>query len=73
MKEIRIGCSGGSYRDWHGPFYPQDLPMKNWFAFYAETFDTVEINNSFYRLVTDRDARHMRDHRRTGLRSSDPQ
>ncbi|WP_022682911.1 DUF72 domain-containing protein [Sphingobium bisphenolivorans] len=47
---IRIGCSGWNYRHWRGRFYPEKLPMKQWFAFYAEHFDTVEINNSFYRL-----------------------
>lgn len=47
---IRIGCSGWIYRHWRGRFYPEKLAVKNWFAFYAEHFDTVEINNSFYRL-----------------------
>lgn len=47
---IRIGCSGWNYRHWRGAFYPQRLAVKRWFAFYAEHFDTVEINNSFYRL-----------------------
>ncbi|EPR16475.1 hypothetical protein M527_20550 [Sphingobium indicum IP26] len=47
---IRIGCSGWNYRDWRGRFYPEKMAAKNWFAFYAEQFDTVEINNSFYRL-----------------------
>lgn len=47
---IRVGCSGWNYRHWRGAFYPDGLAMKNWFAFYAEHFDTVEINNSFYRL-----------------------
>jgi uncharacterized protein YecE (DUF72 family) len=50
MERIRIGCSGWNYRDWRGPFYPKELPVKGWFAFYAGIFDTVEINNSFYRL-----------------------
>jgi uncharacterized protein YecE (DUF72 family) len=48
--EIRIGCSGWVYKHWRGLFYPETLPMKRWFAHYAESFDTVEINNSFYRL-----------------------
>ena len=48
--EIRIGCSGWNYRHWRSAFYPQGLAVKRWFAFYAEHFDTVEINNSFYRL-----------------------
>jgi uncharacterized protein YecE (DUF72 family) len=47
---IRIGCSGWQYTHWRGDFYPAGLPAARWFAHYALTFDTVEINNSFYRL-----------------------
>jgi uncharacterized protein YecE (DUF72 family) len=47
---IHIGCSGWNYRHWRGAFYPEGLPVKRWFAHYAAHFDTVEINNSFYRL-----------------------
>lgn len=47
---IHIGCSGWSYKHWRGIFYPQGLPQKRWFGRYAEEFDTVEINASFYRL-----------------------
>ncbi|HXY91510.1 MAG TPA: DUF72 domain-containing protein [Acidimicrobiia bacterium] len=46
----RVGCSGWVYRDWRGPFYPPQLPQREWFAHYATYFDTVEINNTFYRL-----------------------
>jgi len=46
----RVGCSGWNYRSWRGRFYPDDLPASKWLAFYAAHFDTVEINNSFYRL-----------------------
>src|SRR5262245_42466455 len=48
--EVRIGCSGWHYKHWVGPFYPADLPASKMLAWYAERFDTVEINNSFYRL-----------------------
>lgn len=48
--ELRIGCSGWQYRHWRGNFYPEDLPQSRWFEFYATRFDTVELNNSFYRL-----------------------
>lgn len=48
--EIRIGCSGWQYRHWRELFYPKGLAQKNWFHFYAETFSTVELNTSFYRL-----------------------
>jgi uncharacterized protein YecE (DUF72 family) len=50
VKPIRIGCSGWNYKHWRERFYPKGLPVSRWFAFYAETFDTVEINNSFYML-----------------------
>lgn len=50
VSPIRIGCSGWNYRHWRGAFYPEKLPVKRWFDFYAEHFGTVEINNSFYRL-----------------------
>jgi uncharacterized protein YecE (DUF72 family) len=48
--QLRIGCSGWSYRHWNGTFYPKGLPVSKQFDFYAGQFDTVEINNSFYRL-----------------------
>ena len=50
MERIRIGCSGWNYKHWRELFYPKGLPVSRWFAFYAEHFDTVEINNSFYML-----------------------
>jgi uncharacterized protein YecE (DUF72 family) len=49
-RELRIGCSGWQYKHWRGNFYPPELAQSRWFAHYALTFDTVEINNSFYRL-----------------------
>jgi uncharacterized protein YecE (DUF72 family) len=48
--EIRIGCSGWQYRHWRERFYPVDLRLDRWLEHYANTFDTVELNNSFYRL-----------------------
>ena len=49
-RQIRVGCSGWNYKHWRELFYPKGLPARRWFEFYAEHFDTVEINNSFYRL-----------------------
>lgn len=46
----RVGCSGWSYQDWRGVVYPSRTPAREWFGLYAERFDTVEINNTFYRL-----------------------
>jgi uncharacterized protein YecE (DUF72 family) len=50
VSNIHVGCSGWVYRHWRGIFYPEGLPQKRWFERYAEEFDTVEINASFYRL-----------------------
>jgi len=46
----RIGTSGWEYRHWAGSFYPEGQPRDRWLEFYTEFFDTVELNNSFYRL-----------------------
>jgi uncharacterized protein YecE (DUF72 family) len=48
--QIRVGCSGWSYADWRGVVYPADAPSRSWFGHYAERFDTVELNATFYRL-----------------------
>jgi len=49
---VRIGTSGWHYKHWLGRFYPPRLPAAAMLAYYAETFDTVEVNNSFYGLPT---------------------
>ncbi len=51
--DIRIGTSGYHYKHWRGPFYPHKLSPDEMLPFYAQRFDTVELNNSFYRLPTD--------------------
>src|SRR3954447_1667826 len=50
VSNIHVGCSGWIYKHWRGIFYPEGLPQKRWFERYAEEFDTVEINASFYRV-----------------------
>src|SRR3954449_11924120 len=47
--QVRVGCSGWQYRHWRAGFYG-GLPVKRWVEHYSSVFDTVEINNSFYRL-----------------------
>jgi uncharacterized protein YecE (DUF72 family) len=47
---MRIGTSGWQYKDWRGRFYPAAVPHRLWLEHYAEAFDTVEVNNAFYRL-----------------------
>lgn len=49
--DIRVGLSGWNYGHWRdGVFYPRRLPASRWLEFYAERFDTVEVNSTFYRL-----------------------
>ena len=50
--DIRIGTSGFHYTHWKGPFYPVKMPASGMLNFYTQHFDTVELNNSFYRLPT---------------------
>jgi len=53
MGQVRIGTSGWAYKDWRGPFYPQDMPDKARLEFISRRFPTLEINASFYRMPTD--------------------
>lgn len=50
MATARVGCSGWHYTGWRGRFYDPALPSTRWLEHYASRFDTVELNNSFYRL-----------------------
>ena len=49
MAEVRVGTSGWQYQHWRGRFYPKDVPTSRWLEHYVSCFDTVELNNSFYR------------------------
>ncbi|HEX3467638.1 MAG TPA: DUF72 domain-containing protein [Candidatus Elarobacter sp.] len=55
MGPILIGTSGWTYKDWRGRFYPQKLPQREWLAYYATRFPTVELNVTTYRLPKDND------------------
>jgi uncharacterized protein YecE (DUF72 family) len=61
MTDLRIGCSGWSYKDWRGPFYPPEVKVKDQLAWYATRFSTAEINASFYRLPTEKAVAAWRD------------
>src|SRR3954447_21935707 len=49
---IRVGTSGWQYADWRDVLYPAGLPSRLWLETYASSFDTVEVNSTFYRLPT---------------------
>lgn len=45
--KFHLGCSGWYYQGWENLFY-KDLPKNQWFKFYAQNFNTVELNSPFY-------------------------
>lgn len=57
----RVGTSGYQYRHWREHFYPKELPQRRWLAHYAERFNAVEINATFYRLPELQKIRSWRD------------
>ena len=56
-----VGTSGWHYEHWRGRFYPVDLPKSKWLEFYARSFSTVELNNSFYHLPSEKAFANWRD------------
>ncbi|MBM3118289.1 MAG: DUF72 domain-containing protein [Chloroflexi bacterium] len=54
MPEYHIGTSGWHYEHWRGLFYPEKLAKSKWLEFYAHHFTTVELNNSFYHLPSEK-------------------
>ena len=65
---VRIGCSGWTYRHWRELFYPPKTPQRLWFGCYAETFETVELNTSFYHLPKPETFTKWRDQAPPGFR-----
>jgi uncharacterized protein YecE (DUF72 family) len=51
-RPVRVGCSGWNYDGWRGRLYPEGLGKARWLSRYAEVFDTVEVNSTFYRLAS---------------------
>jgi uncharacterized protein YecE (DUF72 family) len=52
VRPVRVGCSGWNYDSWRGRLYPEGLGKSRWLSRYAECFDTVEVNSTFYRLAS---------------------
>jgi uncharacterized protein YecE (DUF72 family) len=50
MPKWWIGCSGFHYKHWRNDFYPEGIAMKNWFEYYCQHFNAVELNVTFYRF-----------------------
>ncbi len=61
MGEVRIGTSGWAYKDWNGPFYPDEVKAGDRLAYISRRFATLEINASFYRMPTDKAVANWRE------------
>lgn len=59
--KVYIGCSGFYYKEWKSDFYPEDLPKKDWLSYYADQFNAVEINSSFYKIPDKKDLKNWAD------------
>src|SRR5689334_8640609 len=59
--DLRIGTSGWHYKHWVGTFYPPKTPASRMLAYYCRYFDTVELNNTFYRLPPQSGLENWRD------------
>jgi uncharacterized protein YecE (DUF72 family) len=51
---LHVGTSGYAYKEWKGSFYPEKLPQKDMLSFYADNFNSVEINNTFYHMPSEK-------------------
>ena len=52
MADIRIGTSAFTAEGWVGSFYPEGTQPRDFLSYYATKFDTVELDNTFYRTPT---------------------
>ncbi len=59
--KILAGTSGYAFKEWKGPFYPADLSDKQMLGYYSGKFPTVEINNTFYHLPSEKVLRDWAD------------
>jgi uncharacterized protein YecE (DUF72 family) len=67
---VRAGTSGFSYKEWKGNFYPEKIKEADMLPYYAERFDTVELNNTFYRLPNESTLQQWAAHVPEGFRFS---
>ncbi|MCW3984396.1 MAG: DUF72 domain-containing protein [Candidatus Bathyarchaeota archaeon] len=52
MPKLHLGTIGWSYNFWKGNFYPAKTASKDYLSYYANQFNTVEVDSTFYRIPT---------------------
>lgn len=55
---VRVGTMGWGYADWAGVFYPEAAAPRDYINFYAQVFDTVEIDSTFYAIPRENQVKH---------------
>ena len=60
MPELHLGTIGWSYNFWKGSFYPAKTASKDFLAYYASQFNTVEVDSTFYRNPTEQTVKNWR-------------
>jgi uncharacterized protein YecE (DUF72 family) len=67
---LRVGTMGWSYDFWKGNFYPENLSSKEYLAYYASQFGTVEVDSTFYRIPRKQSVADWREQTSEGFRFS---
>jgi uncharacterized protein YecE (DUF72 family) len=70
MQNLHLGTIGWSYSFWKGKFYPNKTASKNYLAYYASQFNTVEIDSTFYRNPTSKTVENWKQQTPDGFRFS---
>ncbi len=68
MQNLHVGTIGWSYNFWRGIFYPNKTVSKDFLAYYATKFNTVEVDNTFYRIPNPQAVTHWREQTPDGFR-----
>lgn len=63
-----VGTSGWNYSHWKKNFYPEDIKKKDWFRYYTRYFDTVELNNTFYRWPSEKALKNWKEQAPAGFK-----
>jgi uncharacterized protein YecE (DUF72 family) len=68
QQKIRIGSCAWSFEDWHGAFYPLDLPESHWLEFYANYLPAVEVDSTFHAAPAENSVRRWVEMTPAGFR-----
>ena len=66
--KLYVGTSGFAYKEWKGPFYPEDLKDAEMLSFYASRLSSVEINYTFRRFPAEKTLRRWAELAPAGFR-----